>query len=29
MIHTIEDYNKEKQAILDDINNIMKNLSMI
>lgn len=29
MIHNIEDYNKEKQAILDDINNIMKNLSMI
>lgn len=29
MIYNIEDYNKEKQAILDDINNIMKNLSMI
>lgn len=24
MIHTIEDYNKEKQAILDDIDNIVK-----
>lgn len=24
MIHNIEDYNKEKQAILDDINNIVK-----
>ena len=24
MIHTIEDYNKEKQAILDDIDNVIK-----
>ena len=24
MTHTIEDYNKEKQAILDDINDVIK-----
>ena len=29
MTHTIEDYNKDNKAILDDINNIIKNLSMI